>query len=50
MPRKPTGAIVTAKTETRGVSYAARFSAYGERRYQVLGYSSDGWTLARIVR
>jgi integrase len=29
------------------MSYALRFTAYGERRYQTLGSTEDGWTMAR---
>jgi integrase-like protein len=46
MPRPATGSVLATRT-TRGTSYALRFTAYGERRYQTLGSSEEGWTRAR---
>jgi hypothetical protein len=45
MPRPPTGAVVEKRTR-RGTSYALRFTAYGERRYQTLGTTEEGWNRA----
>lgn len=45
MPRPPTGAVVEKRIR-RGTSYALRFTAYGERRYQTLGTTQEGWTRA----
>jgi integrase len=45
MPRSATGSVLATRT-TRGTSYALRFTAYGERRYQTLGSSEEGWTRA----
>jgi integrase len=45
MPRPPTGAVVEKRIR-RGTSYALRFTAYGERRYQTLGTTEEGWNRA----
>jgi len=41
MPRKPTGHVVPPKK--KGHSWAIRFYAYGERRFETLGTSEEGW-------
>jgi integrase len=46
MPRPPTGAVVEKRIR-RGTSYALRFTAYGERRYQTLGTTEEGWNRAQ---
>lgn len=43
MARPATGTVVEKRT-TRGTSYGIRFRAYGKRRFQHVGYSSDGCT------
>jgi integrase len=45
MARPATGAVVEKRTG-RGTSYALRFTAYGERRYQTLGTTEEGWNRA----
>ena len=42
MPRRSTGAVVERRTK-RGVVYAVRFYAAGERRYETLGTDVEGW-------
>jgi hypothetical protein len=42
MPRRSTGAAVERRTK-RGVVYALRFYAAGERRYETLGTDAEGW-------
>ena len=42
MPRRSTGAVVERRTK-RGVVYALRFYAAGERRYETLGTDAEGW-------
>jgi hypothetical protein len=46
MAREATGQVVT-RTGKRGVTYAARVRAYGERHYVSLGYSWEGYTHRR---
>jgi integrase len=46
MPRPATGQVVERKTR-RGVVFALRFRAYGQRQYVTLGTAADGWTLKR---
>lgn len=46
MAREATGQVVTRKGK-RGITYAARVRAYGERHYLSLGYSWDGYTRRR---
>lgn len=43
MARPATGTVVEKRT-TRGTSYGIRFRAHGKRRFQHVGYSSDGCT------
>jgi integrase len=43
MARKATGTI-SERQRTRGVVFGLRFMAGGERRYETLGGSWDGWT------
>ena len=43
MARKATGQVVE-RAGKRGVTYALRFRAYGERRYETLGTAEEGWT------
>ena len=42
MPRRSTGQVVERHTK-RGVVYALRFYAAGERRYETLGTDAEGW-------
>lgn len=42
MPRRSTGAVVERRTK-RGVVYALRFYAAGERQYETLGSDAEGW-------
>lgn len=42
MARRSTGQVVERRTK-RGVVYALRFYAAGERRYETLGTDSEGW-------
>jgi integrase len=46
MAREATGQVVERKGK-RGVTYAARVRAYGERHYISLGYSWEGYTRRR---
>ncbi len=46
MARETTGQVIERKGK-RGVTYAARVRAYGERHYLSLGYSWDGYTRRR---
>jgi integrase len=46
MARETTGQVVERKGK-RGITYAARVRAYGERHYLTLGYSWDGYTQRR---
>jgi hypothetical protein len=46
MARPATGSVREKRTK-HGVSFALRFSAYGERRCVTLGRSEDGWTRQR---
>ncbi len=46
MAREATGQVVT-RNGKRGITYAARVRAYGERHYLSLGYSWDGYTHRR---
>ena len=46
MPRKATGAVIQTKTK-RGISFALRFTASGERQYATLGGDWEGWTLGK---
>jgi hypothetical protein len=46
MARKATGSVVV-RAGARGKTYALRFRAYGERRYQTLGLDMEGWTRRR---
>src|SRR5439155_24977998 len=46
VPRPATGQVLIRKRK-RGVIYALRFHAYGERRYVTLGSSNDGWDRRR---
>ena len=46
MARQSTGGVREKRTK-RGVVYALRFRAYGERRYLTLGAGTDGWTRKR---
>jgi integrase len=48
MARQATGAIIE-KTGKQGTTYAARFTAYGERRYETLGHSWLGYTRAQAI-
>ncbi|MBJ7518453.1 MAG: site-specific integrase [Solirubrobacteraceae bacterium] len=43
MARPATGTVVEKRT-SRGTSYGIRFRAHGKRRFQHVGYSSDGCT------
>ncbi len=36
------GEVIT-RPRKKGIQYALRFSAYGEREYETLGYESEGW-------
>jgi integrase len=44
--RAPRGEVIR-KTGKRGVTFALRFTAYGERRYVTLGRADEGWTEQR---
>jgi integrase len=46
MSRKAPGGVVERRSK-RGITYALRFRAYGEREYVTLGGSWDGWTRER---
>jgi len=46
MPRRSTGAVVERRTK-RGVVYALRFFAAGQRRYETLGTSEEGYNRRR---
>lgn len=46
MPRPATGQVVVKPTR-RGVTYALRFRARGERQYVTLGTDADGWSRAK---
>lgn len=46
MPRPATGTIIEKPT-SQGTSYAIRFRAYGNREYERLGYSTEGWNRRR---
>jgi integrase len=46
MARQTTGQVVE-RNGKRGVTYAARVRAYGQRHYLSLGYSRDGYTRRR---
>ena len=43
MARPATGQVVVRKTKQRGLVYALRFSAYGNRQYVTLGTAGEGW-------
>jgi integrase len=43
MARRPTGTILE-RSGKRGISYAARFMACGERQYETLGHSWNGYS------
>jgi integrase len=43
MARRPTGRVILRQGVT-GTTYAARFTAYGERQYETLGHSWEGYT------
>lgn len=43
MARPPTGQVIEKRT-SRGLVFALRFRAYGERRYVTVGTDRDGWT------
>lgn len=45
--RRSTGGVVTGTNKALGVSFGIRFSANGKRRFQHLGYSSEGMTMER---
>ena len=49
MARRSTGGVVEKQTR-RGLSYALRFRAFGERQFVHLGYASDGWTREKAGR
>ncbi len=46
MARKPTGQVITKRCK-RGVVFALRFRAYGQRRYVTLGTRAKGWSRER---
>ena len=46
MPRPATGQVVE-RPNKRGMTFALRFRALGERQYVTLGCSADGWTRER---
>lgn len=46
MARPATGSVVT-RPNKHGTTYAIRFRAYGERHYETLGTSAEGWTYRR---
>src|SRR5690349_18193657 len=46
MARPATGQVVE-KSTGRGVVFALRFRAYGQRQYMTLGGSWEGWTRER---
>ncbi len=41
--RRPTGQVCERKTKS-GTVYAIRFRAYGERHYETLGSTAEGWS------
>lgn len=43
MPRPATGTVIE-KSTARGLVFALRFRAYGQRRYVTLGTTDEGWT------
>ena len=43
MARAATGQVVE-RSGARGITYALRFRAYGNREYVTLGNTADGWT------
>ena len=43
MARRATGVVIERRGK-QGVTYAARFTAYGEREYETLGHSWEGYT------
>jgi integrase len=45
MARKTTGTLVPPKNEES--AWAIRFSAYGKRRYEVLGTAEEGWNRSK---
>jgi integrase len=45
MARKVTGTLVPPKNEQS--AWAIRFSAYGKRRYEILGTTEEGWSRGR---
>jgi integrase len=47
MPRPATGQVIERETRSGPTSYALRFRALGERRFLLLGYSTEGWTRKR---
>ena len=46
MARRSTGQVIERRTK-RGVVYALRFYAAGERRYETLGAAAEGWNRRR---
>jgi integrase len=48
MARKASGQLVEVEGRS-GVTFAARFRAYGKRRYVTFGSSRDGWTRQRAA-
>lgn len=50
MPRPATGNIRVRQTAKNGASYAARFTAYGNREFITLGTEAEGWTMDRAER
>jgi integrase len=43
MSRRATGVVIERRGK-QGITYAARFTAYGEREYETLGHSWEGYT------
>jgi integrase len=41
------GAVIRAENKRGAVTFALRFTAYGQRRYVTLGTAEEGWTGAR---
>jgi integrase len=48
MARKATGTLVPPKNDRS--AWAIRFSAYGKRRYEVLGTADEGWSRSKAER
>ncbi len=46
MSKAPTGQVIRREGR-KGITYALRFRAYGERHYITLGAATDGWTSRR---